>query len=62
MHSVYPCDQNKRGRQISTRKSHGVYWLIALLIVVPACYTIFQPPLIVQFLESKTYDFRFLMR
>jgi len=29
---------------------------------VPACYAIFQPPLIVQFLESKTYDFRFLMR
>ena len=29
---------------------------------MPACYTIFQPPLIVHFLESKTYDFRFLMR
>jgi len=39
-----------------------MYWLIALLVVLPACYTVFQPPLFVQFLENKAYDFRFLMR
>jgi len=33
-----------------------------LLLVLPACYAVFNPPLIVQFLENKTYDFRFLMR
>ncbi|MDQ6998090.1 MAG: adenylate/guanylate cyclase domain-containing protein [Mariprofundus sp.] len=39
-----------------------MYWIIALLIVLPACFAVFQPPLIVQFLENKTYDFRFIMR
>jgi len=39
-----------------------MYWLIALLIVLPSCYAVFQPPVIIQFLENKTYDFRFLLR
>jgi len=47
---------------ITQRNAHGVYWMIALLIVLPACFAVFQPPLIVQFLENKTYDFRFLLR
>ena len=29
---------------------------------MPACYAVFQPPMIVQFLENKTYDIRFLLR
>ena len=43
-------------------KRRKPYIIIAAIIVLSTMWAIFYPPLFVQFLEDKTFDFRFLIR